>query len=107
MITKALVLTAIAAIAALSATAVTAQAPTTQYVAVPVEPTTKQTHIIASVFWHARGNVWSAPIVGSRPETVCANLARRLGKLDSFSVAGKAFDVARMEACNASAPRDS
>lgn len=97
----------IAAIAALSAAAVTAQAPTAQYVAVAAEPSTKQTLIIASVVWHARGKVWSAPIVGSRPETVCANVARRLGKLDSFTVAGEAFDAARMEACNASAPRAS
>ena len=107
MTTITIVRTAIAAIAALSATAVTAQAPTAQYVAVAAEPSTKQTLIIASVVWHARGNVWTAPIVGSRPETVCANVARRLGKLDSFTVAGAAFDAARMEACNASAPRGS
>lgn len=97
----------IGAFAAITATAATAQAPIDQYVAVTTKPSTKQSEIIASVVWHARGNVWTAPIVGSRAETVCANVARRLGKLDSFSVAGEAFDAARMEACNASAPRDS
>jgi hypothetical protein len=45
----------------------------------------------------------AAPRGSDRAERVCAALAREVGALSSFSVAGRAFDAAALENCNRSA----
>lgn len=55
----------------------------------------------------ARDNAWRCSEAGcssARTETraalVCSSLVRTVGPLRSFSVAGRAFDAAALEACN-------
>ena len=58
----------------------------------------------------ARDNAWRCGEAGcssarttTRPALVCSTLARAVGPLRSFSVDGRAFDAAALEACNARA----
>jgi hypothetical protein len=55
----------------------------------------------------AGDNVWRCGETGcgsartaTRPAIVCASLAREVGALRGFSVEGRAFDAAALEACN-------
>jgi len=55
----------------------------------------------------ARDNAWRCGEAGcssarteTRPALVCSSLVRQVGPLRSFSVAGRAFDPAALEACN-------
>jgi len=55
----------------------------------------------------ARDNAWrcgdtgcSSARTATRPALVCSSLVRAVGPLRSFSVDGRAFDAAALEACN-------
>lgn len=55
----------------------------------------------------ARDNAWrcgeagcSSARTATRPALVCSSLVREVGPLRSFSVDGRAFDAAALEACN-------
>jgi hypothetical protein len=55
----------------------------------------------------ARDNAWRCGEAGcssarteTRPALVCSSLVRQIGPLRSFSVAGRPFDPAALEACN-------
>jgi hypothetical protein len=55
----------------------------------------------------ARDNAWRCGEAGcssarttTRPALVCSSLVREVGPLRSFSVDGRAFDAAALEACN-------
>jgi len=45
----------------------------------------------------------SSARTSTRPAMVCASLVREVGPLRSFSVDGRAFDAAALEACNSRA----
>jgi hypothetical protein len=55
----------------------------------------------------ARDNLWRCGAAGcvsgrtsTRPAIVCSSLAREVGPLLSFSVAGRAFTAEELQACN-------
>ena len=58
----------------------------------------------------ARDISWTCGVDGcrgsteeSRPQILCQGLAKRAGRLDSFSANGRAFGAAELAQCNASA----
>jgi hypothetical protein len=64
----------------------------------------------ASERFVARDNAWRCGETGctsartsTRPALVCWSLVREIGALRSFSVEGRAFDAASLEACNSRA----
>ena len=66
--------------------------------AAPVERTT--TAIQNGVAWKCVGAACGAGEGNSRPEVVCARLARKVGPLVAFSANGKALDPAALARCN-------
>ena len=84
-------------------TAGVAEAQPAYYVAVPTAAPTKTQLMTRSTPW-----TWSngAYVAGRAPErdlVLCQLVARDTGKLQSFAVAGKAFDADTLAACNSRA----
>ena len=50
--------------------------------------------------WRCGETGCSSARTATRPAVVCASLAHQIGALRSFSVEGRAFDAAALEACN-------
>lgn len=59
--------------------------------------------VARDVFWRCDDSQCRAKDADSRPATVCAQLVKKVGRLNSFSVNGAAFAAAALEKCNASA----
>ena len=76
------------------------------FTAQPAVPT-KQGKIVA------RDIVWTCTDLGcrgataeSRPAVLCQALAKKAGRLTSFTANGRAFAAAELDRCNAAAPAD-
>ena len=61
------------------------------------------TKIVNDTLWRCNTNICTAATANSRPEIVCAQAARKVGKVSSFSYKGTDFDAAALEKCNAKA----
>ena len=59
--------------------------------------------VACDVFWRCDDSQCRAKDPDSRPATVCAQLVKKVGRLNSFTVSGTAFGAAALEKCNASA----
>ncbi len=59
--------------------------------------------IVRDVLWACSSDACVAKSANSRPAIVCATAARKIGKLNSFSVGGKDFSADELTACNAKA----
>lgn len=59
-----------------------------------------RTPVLSGVAWSCAGYACTAPKASSRPEVVCARLARKVGPLTSFAVEGTALDAAALARCN-------
>ncbi len=70
------------------------------YTAVEASPQGRDSAIIGDTIWHRTANGLRGPRVGSRPEIVCAQVARKFGELRSFAADGVAFDAEQMARCN-------
>lgn len=92
---------ATAAFAAFSVAPVLAQSPA--YRAVPVAASSDATVIADGVLWRCSDAGCTATNATSRPAIVCAQAARKVGKLASFTVGAVAFDEAALAKCNAKA----
>lgn len=60
----------------------------------------KGTKIANDTLWRCANNTCVADSAPSRPEIVCAKVAREIGKLDSFAFRGEAFDADTLAKCN-------
>ena len=80
-----------------------AQAQSPAYRAVPVAVAASDTVIAEGVLWRCGDDGCLATNATSRPAIVCAQAARKVGKLSSFSVGTVAFDEAALAKCNAKA----
>ena len=76
-----------------------------EYRAEPVYAAVKDQIVLRDIVWRRSGVALEAPKSNSRPAIVCALLAREVGKLSSFAVAGTPIAPAELEKCNARAPR--
>lgn len=90
--------------AALLGTAAAA-APADRYLAVPSAPSTKTSFITRSTVWHASNGGFVAGQAPERPAVLCELVARELGPLSSFAVAGAAYDAEQLAKCNAKAKK--
>jgi hypothetical protein len=61
------------------------------------------TKVAADTAWRCADNSCFAQAASSRPEIVCAKVAREVGKMESFSYRGTAFDADTLAKCNAKA----
>jgi hypothetical protein len=65
-------------------------------------------HIVArDINWACGGDSCQGATQESRPAVLCQALAKRAGRVDAFTVDGRAFSAADLEKCNASAKADS
>ena len=80
-----------------------AHAQSPAYRAVPVAVAASDTVIADDVLWRCGDDGCLATNATSRPAIVCAQAARKVGKLSSFSVGTVAFDDAALAKCNAKA----
>lgn len=81
-----------------------AQAQSPAYRAVPATAVAANDTVIADgVLWRCGSEGCVATNATSRPAIVCAQAARKVGKLTSFSVGTQAFDEAALAKCNAKA----
>lgn len=75
------------------------------YVAVPATASTKASFITRSTVWRARDGGFVAGQAPERPAVLCELVAREVGTLASFSVAGTAYDAEQLAKCNAKAKK--
>jgi hypothetical protein len=85
-----------AMLAALPASAAT-------YSAKPVAPVS-QRFIAGDIIWSCGPAACQGATEESRPAVLCQSLSRRVGRLESFVVDGRAFAPAALDRCNAWAP---
>ena len=97
MLRSVLVLSALGVIAAPAAAA--------SYSARLAVPTT-QRFIARDITWICGLDACQGSTQESRPVVLCQSLAKRAGKVESFLVDGRAFAVAELGQCNASAKAD-
>jgi hypothetical protein len=72
------------------------------FTATPARPAAEKVVLADTIFYCGAGGC-SAGKSASRPAIVCASLAKELGPLRSFSVAGAEISPAQLEKCNARA----
>ena len=80
-----------------------AQAPAGYYVAVPAVQPARPTLMTRATPWALRGNAYVAARAPERDAVLCALVASNTGALESFSVAGRAYDADALARCNAHA----
>ncbi len=94
--------TALLAVAAFAVSAPAfAQAPV--YRAVPVQVAEAGSLIVGDTLWRCGAEGCSTAKATARPAIVCEQVAKKVGKLDSFVVNGTAFDETALGKCNAKA----
>lgn len=82
-----------------------AQAPSGYYVAVPAAQASKANLITRSTPWTLRDGAYVANRAPERDAVLCELVAKNVGRLDSFSVAGKPFDADALAKCNSHSHR--
>lgn len=86
--------------AALLATPASAQLPINYYIAVPAEAPTSTRLITNGTPWRWENAAFVSSKAPQRDVILCAAVAKRVGPLASFTVAGKAYDAEALAACN-------
>ena len=88
----------------LSPVAGQAQAPANgYYTAIPAAQPTKTSLVTHSTVWNWRDSAFVANKAPERENVVCELIAQRVGKLNSFTAGGQAFDADALAKCNARA----
>jgi hypothetical protein len=71
------------------------------YQLVPVTaPASGEALVSSDVIWKRSGEGYVAPKANSRAAIVCAQAAKKVGKVASFTADGQAFDEAALAKCN-------
>lgn len=71
------------------------------YQIVPVAaPASGEALVSSDVIWKRAGEGYVAPKANSRAAIVCAQAAKKIGKVASFTADGQAFDEAALAKCN-------
>lgn len=76
------------------------------YSATPVSAPADAQIVARDVAWACGGQSCTGSTSNGRPIVVCQALAKKAGRIASFSVDGRAFAPAELERCNASAKGD-
>ena len=73
----------------------------TGYTLVPATaPASSEALVSSEVIWKRAGAGYVAPKANSRAAIVCAQAAKKLGKVASFTADGQSFDEAALAKCN-------
>ena len=94
-------MTRFAALLTLAVVAAPASAGT--YAAKPAVAPGEARIIARDIAWNFAGGIFTGRTDESRPMVLCQGLAKRAGRLDSFTADGRAFTAADLAKCNASA----
>ncbi len=89
--------------ALLGASAGYAQTAGGYYVATPATASTKTSLVTRSTPWRQAGGAFVAQRAPERDMVLCQLVAKDVGQLSGFSVGGKAYDAASLDACNSKA----
>lgn len=63
-------------------------------------PASGEAWVASDVIWKRAGEGYVAPQANSRPAVVCAQAAKKVGKVVSFTANGQPFDEAALAKCN-------
>lgn len=74
------------------------------YSAKPAAPTGESRIATRDILWSCGPQACVGSTQNSRPLVLCQALAKKAGRIDSFTVNGRAIGPAELERCNASAP---
>lgn len=88
----------------LAALVIAAPASAATYAGKPVAPGAEARLVTRNIVWNQVGATYQGRTEESRPVVLCQSLARRVGRLESFTVDGRALAGAALARCNASAP---
>ena len=88
-----------------AALAVAAPASAATYAGKPAAPSTEAKFVGRDVVWNLAGDTYKGSTNESRPLVLCQSLAKQAGRLESFTVNGRAFAEADLAKCNAVAPQ--
>jgi hypothetical protein len=77
----------------------------TGYHLVPEASALADTVVVRDVLWKCAGGACTAKPATSRPEIVCASVARKIGRISAFTANGTAFGADQLEKCNAKAKK--
>jgi hypothetical protein len=89
-------------IAALAAAAPVSAA---TYAGKPAAPASEAKFVGRDIVWTLAGGTYRGSTDESRPQVLCQSLAKRAGRLESFTVNGRAFADAELAKCNGTAPQ--
>jgi hypothetical protein len=84
--------------------AIAAPAAAATYAGKPAAPAGEAKFIGRDIIWTLAGDAYQGSTDESRPLVLCQSLAKRAGRLESFSVNGRPFADADLAKCNAAAP---
>ncbi len=91
--------------ALLTALAIAAPATAATYAGKPAAPVGEAKFVSRDIIWNLAGGTYLGSTNESRPLVLCQSLAKRTGRLESFTVNGRAFAEADLAKCNAAAPQ--
>ena len=95
------------ALAFFAVLALAAPAAAATYSGKPAGPATEAKFVGRDIIWNQVGTSYQGSTNESRPLVLCQSLARRAGRLESFTVNGRAIAEADLAKCNAVAPQPS
>jgi hypothetical protein len=91
----------------LAALAIAAPASAATYAGKPVTPVSDGKFVARDIVWSNSDGIYQGSTAESRPLVLCQSLAKRTGRLESFTVDGKALADADLAKCNSAAPAGS
>ena len=92
------------AFALLTALAIAAPAAAATYAGKPAAPVADAKFVGRDIVWTLAGGTYQGRTDESRPLVLCQSLAKRAGRLESFTVNGSAIADTDLAKCNAAAP---
>ncbi len=88
----------------LAALALAAPAGAATYAGKPATPVSATKFVARDIVWSNSDGIYQGSTAESRPLVLCQSLAKRAGRLESFTVNGKAVADADLAKCNSVAP---
>ena len=88
----------------LAALALAAPASAATYAGRPAAPRSEAKFVARDIIWTLSGGSYRGQTETSRPLVLCQSLAKRAGRLESFTVNGNALAEADLAKCNTAAP---
>ena len=87
-----------------AALAIAAPAAAATYAGKPAVAANQTRFVARDIVWNLAGGTYQGQTSESRPVILCQSLAKKVGRLDSFAVDGRAIADADLTKCNSVAP---